>query len=198
MRTVHWPTMDTPPDASRSLPVLHTERLILRAHTLADVPAMTAMWADPQVTRYLGSAPQSSQDTWMRYLRYAGHWSVLGFGYWAVEEKASGNFVGEAGFADYHRITEPPTELGPEIGWVLAASVHGKGYATEAATAILGWGRQQFGSQRSVRCLIEQGHTASRHVALKCGLRDHSTVVYRGKPAWILEAVGEKLTQQAR
>lgn len=172
-----------------AVPVLTTERLLLRGHALIDLAPMTAMWADPRVTRFLGVDPHSSQDTWMRFLRYAGHWSTLGFGYWALEEKSSGSFVGEAGFADYHRLTEPAVDLAPEIGWVLAASVHGKGYATEAARAILQWGREHFGEQQPVRCLIEEGHTASRHVALKCGLHDLTTVLYRGQRAWVLEGV---------
>ena len=169
------------------IPILESARLQLRAHTEADLPAMVNMWADPAVVRYLGTAPQNSQETWMRYLRYLGHWAHFGYGYWAIEERATGRFVGEAGFADYHRITKPQITLAPEIGWVLAAEAHGKGYATEAAQAVLAWSAMAFRKARAVRCLIEQGHTESRHVALKCGFTDLALVEYQSSPAWILE-----------
>ncbi len=61
------------------------------------------MWADPEVTRYIGGKPLTEEESWARLLRYVGHWSLLGFGYWVVEEKTTGNFIGEVGFADYKR-----------------------------------------------------------------------------------------------
>ena len=93
------------------IPSLETKRLQLRAHTEADLPAMVTMWADPAVVRYLGSTPQDSQETWIHYLRYLGHWAHFGYGYWAVEERATGRFISEAGFADYHRLTVPHVAL---------------------------------------------------------------------------------------
>jgi RimJ/RimL family protein N-acetyltransferase len=62
---------------------------------------------------------------------------LLGFGYWVIEDKATGRFVGEVGFADYKRDMESPVKEAPEIGWVLAADAHGSGYATEAARAAI-------------------------------------------------------------
>ena len=112
------------------VPVLETKRLKLRGHRLNDFPASAAMWADPIVTRHFGKS-FTEEEAWTRFLRYAGHWSLLGFGYWVVEEKATGHFAGEVGFADYKRSIEPPLSA-PEIGWVLASQFHGKGYATEA------------------------------------------------------------------
>jgi RimJ/RimL family protein N-acetyltransferase len=74
-------------------------------------------------------------------LRYVGHWSWLGFGYWLVEEKTSGQFVGEVGFADYKREIEPSIDDVPEIGWVLVPAMYGRGYATESVRAAIDWGR---------------------------------------------------------
>src|ERR1700683_3795866 len=117
------------------VPVLETERLKLRGPPLDDFPKFAAMWADPNVCRYIGGKPLNEEESWTKFLRYAGHWSLLGFGYWAVQEKSSGNFVGEIGFADYKRELEPSLKGEPEIGWVLASAAHGKGYATEAVRA---------------------------------------------------------------
>ena len=100
------------------IPVLETERLKLRGHRLDDFPACAAMWADPAVTRHIGGKPLSNEESWTKFLRYFGHWALLGFGYWVVEEKATGNFAGEVGFADYKRNIDPPLNS-PEMGWVL-------------------------------------------------------------------------------
>ena len=59
------------------------------------------MWADPQVTRFIGGKTLTEEESWTKFLRYAGLWPFLGFGYWVVEEKASLAFVGEIGFADF-------------------------------------------------------------------------------------------------
>jgi RimJ/RimL family protein N-acetyltransferase len=97
------------------------------------------MWADPIVTRYIGGKPLNAEESWARLLRYAGHWALLGFGYWVVEEKETGSFAGEIGFADYKRNMEPSLDGTPEIGWVIASEFHGKGYATEAVRAAVIW-----------------------------------------------------------
>src|SRR5271157_4057024 len=129
--------MPNPLPNAVQVPVLETERLKLRGHRLDDFTASAAMWADPNVTRHIGGKPLSEEEAWTKFLRYVGHWALLGFGYWVVEEKATGNFVGEIGFADYKREMQSPVKELPEIGWVLAAWAHGKGYATEAAQAAI-------------------------------------------------------------
>ena len=48
------------------------------------------MWSDAEVTRFIGGKPLSGEEVWARILRYAGHWSMLGYGYWLIEEKATG------------------------------------------------------------------------------------------------------------
>jgi RimJ/RimL family protein N-acetyltransferase len=89
------------------VPVIETSRLMLRAHRVEDFAASAALWGDRDVTRYITGKPLTNEEVWSRLLRYAGHWQWLGFGYWVVEEKASGRFIGEMGFADYRREIEP-------------------------------------------------------------------------------------------
>src|SRR5208283_1980203 len=96
------------------VPVVETERLRLRGHRLEDFVASSAMWADPIVTRHFGHC-FTEEESWTRFLRYVGHWALLGFGYWVVEEKATGNFVGEIGFADYKRDLKQSLKGVPEI-----------------------------------------------------------------------------------
>src|SRR4051794_20789338 len=108
------------------IPIIETDRLKLRPHQNEDFAECAAMWSDPNITRFTIGAPSSVQKSWMRMLAYRGHWSLLGFGYWAVEEKASGRYVGELGFADFKRDLEPSIKGMPELGWALAQHVHGK------------------------------------------------------------------------
>src|SRR5437868_13584841 len=117
------------------VPELLTERCRMRPHRIADFADCAAMWADAGVTRYIGGKPFSEEESWGRLLRYIGHWSLMGFGYWAIEDKATGNFIGEVGFADYKREMEPSIQGMPELGWVFVARIHGKGYATETVRA---------------------------------------------------------------
>jgi RimJ/RimL family protein N-acetyltransferase len=170
-----------PSHTSVEVPVLETERLRLRGHRLEDFIHSAAMWADPVVTRHIGGKPLTEEESWTKFLRYAGHWSLLGFGYWVAEEKATGNFIGEIGFADYKRDLQPSLHGIPEAGWVLAARAHGQGYATESVRAILAWGDRHFPSARTA-CIINPENLASIGVAVKCGYRELQLTTYHGQP----------------
>ena len=167
------------------VPVLETTRLRLRGHHLHDFPTSAAMWADSTVTRYLRAQPFTEEESWTRFLRYAGHWALLGFGYWLVEEKANGRFVGEVGFADYKREMQPSLAGMPEMGWVLASHAHGKGYATEAVRAASAWGDAHFVLAKSA-CVIAPENLASIRVASKCGYQELTCGLYRGDRVTIL------------
>jgi RimJ/RimL family protein N-acetyltransferase len=143
------------------------------------------MWADPLVIRYIGGKPLSQEESWTRLLRYVGHWWLLGFGYWVAEEKATGKFVGEIGFADYKRDLEQLKGV-PEIGWVLASAAHGKGYATEAVRAVVEWGDAHFERARTA-CIIAPDNLASIRVAEKCGYRQTQVATYKGHSTLMFE-----------
>jgi RimJ/RimL family protein N-acetyltransferase len=115
-----------------------------------------------------------------------GHWQLLGYGTWAVEEKASGELIGNVGFAEKKRPKGHPASGAPEMGWSLAYAGHGKGYATEAVHAALIWGHEHFGTRRTV-CVINTENTASIRVAEKCGFRRFAHAERYGKPRFVLE-----------
>ena len=75
---------------------LETDRLTMRPHVLEDYDDSFAMWSDSEVTRFIGGQPSTREETWSRLLRYVGHWTMLGFGYWAVRDKVSGTFIGDS------------------------------------------------------------------------------------------------------
>jgi RimJ/RimL family protein N-acetyltransferase len=161
------------PTAIRSTPVtaapiIETERLRLRAHDVGDFEDCVAMWSDPEVVRFTIREPSPPQRTWSRLLSYRGHWALLGFGYWAVQHKMSGRYIGELGFADFKRAMNLPLEGLPELGWALTPGAHGKGYATEALNAAVAWGDEQFQSTRSF-CIIHRDNRRSFRVAEKLG-----------------------------
>jgi RimJ/RimL family protein N-acetyltransferase len=111
---------------------------------------------------------------------------LLGFGYWVVEEKATGALVGEVGLSDYRRDIEPSFDDIPEIGWVLAPAHHGKGYATEAVKVVLDWAKTQLVTVEVV-CLIHQENLASLRVAERFGFRERVRTTFRDQPAIVLE-----------
>jgi RimJ/RimL family protein N-acetyltransferase len=168
--------------AAGNVPVIETERLIMRGHRLDDFEASAALWADPEVTRFISGKPSTREESWSRLLRHVGHWALLGFGYWALEDKASGRFVGEVGFADFKRLIEPPLDGIPEIGWVIAPSLHGRGLATEAVRAASAWGLKHFGPVRTA-CLIHPENGASIRVARKCGYEEYIRTTYKDGPS---------------
>jgi RimJ/RimL family protein N-acetyltransferase len=163
-----------------------TERLLLRRHTADDLAALAAVWADPDVMRHVGGRISSLEDSWARVLRYAGHWSLCGYGFWAVVEAATGRYIGDVGFADFKRACEPALSDAPEGGWVLAQSAHGRGFATEALRAALAWDEHRLARQRT-RCIIDPGNDASVRVAAKCGFARVGDALYRGEPICVYE-----------
>jgi len=169
-------------------PVLATARLTLRPHGADDLDASHAMWSHPDVVRHIGGRPFTREECWHRLLRYAGLWSMLGYGYWAAIETATGTFVGEVGFADMGRDLDPPFGGAPEAGWALGPAAHGKGYATEAMRAALAWGDRRFGGARTV-CMIDPGNAASLGVARKLGYAEYARTGYKGGPILLLERV---------
>jgi RimJ/RimL family protein N-acetyltransferase len=173
--------MRNPLQSAVPVPILETERLRLRGHRLDDFASCAAMWADPVVTRHIGGRPFSEEESWTRLLRYVGHWALLSYGYWVVEERSTGAYIGEVGFADYKRNLEPSLGAAPEIGWVFVSSSHGQGYATEAVRAAIAWGDERFGESHTA-CIIHPENLSSMRVAEKCGYRKLQTTTYKGQP----------------
>ncbi len=143
------------------------------------------MWADPVVVRHISGRPSTAEESWRRLLRYAGLWPLLGFGYWAVEERATGQYIGDVGLADFHRDMVPPLGDMPEAGWVLASRAHGKGFATEALGAVLAWTDREL-ARRTTACIIDPENKASIRVATKCGYVEFARGSVKGSPVLVL------------
>ncbi|HVY86031.1 MAG TPA: GNAT family N-acetyltransferase [Caulobacterales bacterium] len=171
--------------AVREAPPIETERLLLRAYRIEDFPIYVTAWADPRTVRYISGRTFTEEESWGRFLRNIALWPMLGFGYWAIEEKSSGRYVGDIGFADFKREMEPSVQGIPEMGWVLAPETHGRGYATEAGRAALAWGESQWGSKRVV-CMIDPDNEPSLNVARKLGFTPVLNTHYKDFPTILL------------
>jgi RimJ/RimL family protein N-acetyltransferase len=159
---------------------IETPRLVLDAHTAEDFEPLAAMWAEQEVARFIGGRPSTPQESWMRLLRYGGLWPLLGYGYWAVREKASGRYIGDLGFADFHRDCEPSLLGVPEAGWAIASWAQGRGLAREALSAALEWldAERRFG--RSC-CIIAPENKVSVHLAERHGFVSATTIQFKGE-----------------
>lgn len=168
------------------IPELTTERLTLRGHRTDDFPDCLAMWSDPQVTEHITGRALSGEEVWAKLLRYVGHWTLLGFGYWAVIESSSGRFVGEVGLAYTQREGLPELAGTPEVGWAIGPPFFGRGLATEAVRAAVEWHDAHFAAERTA-CLIAPENTASIRVAEKCGYSAFAETTYKGDPTILFQ-----------
>lgn len=144
---------------------LETERLILRPLAPADAEAHVAMMAEPQVAAFLtfDGKPQGRDEAWRQFASYLGHWSIRGFGFFSVFEKAGGAWVGRVG------PWAPEGWPGIETGWGVAPAFQGKGYASEAARATIRWTFAARPDLARMISLIDPKNAASQAVARKVG-----------------------------
>ncbi|MEL6608576.1 MAG: GNAT family N-acetyltransferase [Pseudomonadota bacterium] len=143
-----------------TIPTLETERLLLRAPQLSDFDVYADFFASERA-QFVGG-PLTRERAWRSLATEAGHWILLGFGRWALEEKATGAFVGNVGL--WHPEGFPEREL----GWDLMAGAEGKGYATEAAQAARAYAYDTLGWTTLISLVADQNH-ASRRVAERMG-----------------------------
>ena len=100
------------------VPLIETARLRLREIREDDLDRHASMLGDPEVVRFLGGATLSREESWRKMLAGRAVWEMLGYGYWSVERREDGAYVGQLGFADFKRDLTPSIEGAPEAGYV--------------------------------------------------------------------------------
>jgi RimJ/RimL family protein N-acetyltransferase len=153
------------------IPVLETERLVMRGWSASDFEPFARAYADADTARYIGGVADR-RLAWGHMAFHIGHWALRGFGLWVVETRDAHAFAGWSG------LFFPEGAAEPEISWVLVPAARGRGYATEAAARArshafdtLGWSTAVSG--------ITLANTASIRVADRLGARLERTIEHR-------------------
>ena len=153
-----------------------TDRLLLRGWRDEDLEPYARLCADPGVMRFIGNGSTLSREQSEEQIsHFVDHWKEHGFGLWAMEEKATGAFVGFVGLAYQEDWTEGPHKT--EVGWRFGREFWGRGLATEGAKASVHYGLEDLGLERIIS-IIQPANVASRRVAGKVGL------TLRGETLW--------------
>ncbi|GGE04888.1 hypothetical protein GCM10011515_25590 [Tsuneonella deserti] len=120
------------------------------------------------VRRYLGATEPSTPDLFTRLLRNAGSWTLYGYGSFVVRERGQARIIANLGIFHSWRGLGADFDDRPEAGWILAESHFGKGVASEAMTAVLGWFDEVHG-KREIVAMIDPENAPSIALAGKLG-----------------------------
>lgn len=171
-------------------PVLLTPRLVLRRWRDADVEPMAAINADPEVMRWIGAGEVRDLDqTRSGIVRIEREWEASGYGLFAIEERASGDLLGFTGLTVPYFLPEVMPAV--EIAWRLGRQHWGRGLATEASAAALGFGLVDRGLARII-AIVQIGNDASERIMTKLGMRAERQTVdpATGRPLRVYEITG--------
>ena len=153
------------PDASFSIPCLQTARLILRDYRQADFDDF-ATFFESERSRFIGG-PVARELAWRGLAAHLGHWALRGYGFWAVEDRASGQFCGHVG------LWFPEGWPEPEVGWVMMGHAEGRGIAHEAALAARDYAFGPLGWTTAI-IAIDPGNARSIRLAERMGCQRES------------------------
>ena len=126
---------------------------------------------ESEISRFYGG-PANREEAWRKFASYPGHWALRGYGPWALEEKASGAYVGMSG------LYNPEAWYAPEITWALVPEHHGKGFATEAAMRSLRAAYEDFGWETAIS-VIAIDNEPSKRVAERMGATNEGEINFR-------------------
>jgi RimJ/RimL family protein N-acetyltransferase len=152
-----------------TIPTLTTERLILRAPTIADFPAYEALMASPRAV-YMGG-PFDQRAAWGMFTSDLAMWSLYGHGALMIDLRETGECVGQVG------INHGPLFPEKELGWLLYGGFEGRGYATEAGAAMRDWAVEALGLTTLVSYFDPENHPSMAVSARLGGVRDDDAPV---------------------
>ena len=166
--------------------MIETDRLRLRPHRVEDFNRYLPLFALPEPPGTHAPLQFTAEETWARLLRFVGHWSHFGYGLFVVEDRRSGDIVGEVGVAQFMRGIGTAFDDAPEAAWRVLVTRRGEGIAREAMTGALSWFDRAIGVRRTV-CLIHVANERSISVATRLGYRPFGECHFKGHPASLFE-----------
>jgi len=111
---------------------IETPRLLLRQFKESDNEVYSRLMQNTEIVRYLDNGNKLNPfECWHHLSMLLGHWNLKGYGCYAVEEKSNKQLIGKIGLYSPHQWP------GIELTWLLDPNFHNKGFASEAANAIL-------------------------------------------------------------
>ena len=163
--------------------VIETPRLFMRRMTSADLPAITAIFADPEVMRFYqsGVRDRAATEAWLR--RNLERYAREGVGLYALIHQDSGELAGHCGFI----VWELSGRRELEIAYCLAKKFWGHGFASEAANACRQYAFATLGERRVIS-IIHHRNEASARVAIRNGMRVWRRTEIKGTPVVIYAA----------
>jgi RimJ/RimL family protein N-acetyltransferase len=147
---------------------LQTERLLMRQWRAEDIEPYTRYFRDQNRAQYFGGK-RNADDAWRHLAMMVGHWQLNGFGYWAVEERITGTFVGCVGL--WKSLDWPELEL----GYWIDDRQQRKGFAEEAAAECVRYARNSLKSP-SLVSYIASDNMPSQKLAAKLGAKYEQTI----------------------
>lgn len=157
------------------IPLLNTERLLLRGWQDSDLEAYASLRSDADLMALVSGGCRTEEQARAEFQDAIDHWDRLGYGTFVAVEKHTGAPVGYAGL--WH-----PDDLDePELCWSLFPGHTGKGYATEAADAALIWAATDLGLP-PLMSFVHPDNGPSHAVALQLGAQRQADTTFRGAP----------------
>ncbi len=142
---------------------IETERLILREiDPERDFESRARTMADERTVKFMDGKVQDRALAGRNMASVIGHWKIRGYGFFSVESKETGEWLGRVG------PWYPEGWPEPEIGWTISPDHWGKGYATEAGRATLAFAFDTLGWTRVIHVILT-GNEPSIAVAKKLG-----------------------------
>jgi RimJ/RimL family protein N-acetyltransferase len=178
------------------IPVLTTERLVLRPFTPDDLPALAVLHAEESFWGYPLRRGMDEAETEEFLCRVIGRYDSDGVGLEAVVDRASGTMIGWAGLAVPHFLPEILPAV--EVGWRLGGAHRGRGLATEAGSVAVDWGFTEGGLERIVS-IYEPENTPSGRVMERLGFtHERTTSGPRGRTVCVMELTRRQWEAHAR
>ena len=171
---------------------IETERLLLRSMTAQDTDELILIFSDPRVMASFGGDlfDRKQMEAWVQ--RNLAHQERYGYGLFSVIHKEEDRLIGDCGLE--HMDVEGDPEV--ELGYDFRSDYWGRGLATEAASAVRDYAREQLGLTRLVS-LIRPDNLASRRVAEKIGMAPERELV-RGDQVYFVYALHANIARRKK